>query len=466
MAAAENRVRLGRELSLALKPAGGPEAKAAAILPIAGAGLVALSLVLPHPSGGNETALVLIAAAMALAGLALIAFSSRIPRAGVHAIIATVVAATGLLIFESGVAVGQYGTIFVWATLISSYFFPRRVALAHLVWLLAVYAVVLLDVESTAGYSPLTRWLFTVVSLTVVMVLITEVVSRRARADTRARRFFELSHDMLCTMDEHGFCREANGAWARHLGYAPEELQGRLLLDLTHPDDHQRALETAAALFQTGTSEVLETRVQAKDGSWHWLRTSAALAADEGFVYARSTDVTELKQVEAERERLLDEVQELARHDALTGLPNRRALSELLPREMARVRRSSSPLCLAIVDIDHFKAYNDTHGHLAGDELLRECAILWDAALRAADTIIRFGGEEFLVVLPDTDPEQAAAIVERLRSQTPFGQTCSAGLASWDFLESVDDLLGRADSALYRAKAGGRDQLAEAPSPE
>ena len=91
----------------------------------------------------------------------------------------------------------------------------------------------------------------------------------------------------------------------------------------------------------------------------------------------------------------------LARSDALTGLPNRRALDDQLPRDMARALRAESPLCLAIIDIDHFKAYNDTHGHLAGDAVLRECASAWDAALRGEDTILRFGGEEFLVVLPE-----------------------------------------------------------------
>ncbi|MGN6816595.1 MAG: GGDEF domain-containing protein, partial [Solirubrobacterales bacterium] len=108
-------------------------------------------------------------------------------------------------------------------------------------------------------------------------------------------------------------------------------------------------------------------------------------------------------------------------------------------------------------------AYNDTHGHLAGDEVLRACAAAWDEALRGEDTIVRFGGEEFLVLLPRTEPEQAAAVVERLREATPMGQTCSAGLACWDPTESIDDLLARADKALYLAKAGGRDQLAEAP---
>jgi diguanylate cyclase (GGDEF)-like protein/PAS domain S-box-containing protein len=444
---------------------GSAEARAAAGLPVAGAGLVALSLILPHPSGGEQTAVAITAAVMAFAGVFLSLFVSRLSRVAVHAVIAAVVAATGLLIYQSGVAVGQYGTIFVWATLISSYFFPRRIAVAHLAWLLVVYAVALAGVESTAGYSPLTRWLFTVISLTIVMLLITEMVSRQARSDKRARRFFELSHDMLCTMDEEGRCREANGAWKQYLGYTPEELRGVRLLDLTHPDDRERALTEAMGLFESGASASLETRVRAKDGSWHWLRTSSTLARDEGLVYARSTDVTELKRVEGEREQLLGEVQDLARRDALTGLPNRRALSELLPREMARVRRSRSPLCVAIVDIDHFKVYNDTHGHLAGDEVLRESAIAWDSALRAEDEIVRFGGEEFLVLLPDTEMAQACEVVERLRGATPRGQTCSAGLAEWDFIESTDELLSRADKALYLAKAGGRNQLAEAPTP-
>jgi diguanylate cyclase (GGDEF)-like protein/PAS domain S-box-containing protein len=447
-----------------LLPEGKPEARAAAALPIAGAGLVALSLVLPHPSGGDQAAVAITAAAMAFAGALLSRFAGRIPRAAVHAVIATTVATTGLLVYESGVAVGQYGTIFVWATLISSYFFRRRVALAHLAWLLLVYGIALAGAESTAGYSPLTRWLFSAISLGVVTLLITSMVSRRARADKRAQRFFELSHDMLCTMDEEGRCREANGAWKRQLGYTGEDLRGLRLLDLAHPDDRKQALVEASGLFKSGASASLETRVRAKDGSWHWLRTSSTFARDERLVYARSTDVTELKRVEGERERLLGEVQDLARHDSLTGLPNRRALNEMLPREMARARRSRSPLCVAIVDVDRFKVYNDTHGHLAGDEVLRQLAIAWDSALRAEDTVVRFGGEEFLVLLADTPLEQACEVIERLRGATPCGQTCSAGLAAWDFVEDVDDLLGRADKALYLAKAAGRDQLAEAPT--
>lgn len=456
MAANQKQVSLG--------PANRTRARAAAALLVAGAGLVAISLVLPHPDGADHVALTLTAIGMVIAGGIVWLLADRIPKPGVHLILAGVTAVTCVLIYESGIAVGQYGTIFVWTTLVTSCYFSRKVAAAHLAWLLLAYGATLLVVESTAGYSPLTRWLFTLISLTVVMLLITGIVARRARADERARRFFDLSRDMLCTANMDGYFVELNDAWTDHLGWSLEELRSIPFVERVHPDDRERTEAEAAGLFEGAETLSFENRYLAKDGTWHWLRWSSQLSPDESVIYARATDVTELKQVEAEREQLLDKVQDMATHDSLTGLPNRRALEEQLPREMARLRRSRSPLCVAIVDIDHFKAYNDTHGHLAGDEVLRECAQAWDGALRGGDTIVRFGGEEFLVLLPDTTPEQATEIVERLRETTPRGQTCSAGLACWDFVEGIDELLGRADQALYLAKAGGRDRMAQAPT--
>lgn len=442
-----------------LRGEGHSEARAAGAVLIGGSLFVGLSLVLPHPAGGNLTALIIIAAAMALVGIACLLLAPRISLPATHAIIAATVAATGLLIVESEVAVGQYGSIFVWATLICAYYFPRRVAAAHLAWLLAVYAGALALVDSTAGYSPVTRWLFSAISLGVVMLMISVIVSHRARADLRARRFFEISQDMLSTMDTEGRCVEANDAWRRTLGYAPSELEGRRLLELTHPEDHGLALDRAHLIFAGEESVDLETRVRAKDGSWHWLRTSSAFVADEGLVYSRSADVTERRRLAGEREELLAQVESAARHDALTGLPNRRLLDEQVPREMARARRGLRPLCLAILDLDHFKAYNDSHGHLEGDRLLRECAAAWDLELRGSDTMVRYGGEEFLVLLPDTEPHEGARIVERLRAATPAGQTCSAGVAVWDGIADLDGLIAAADAALYRAKGEGRDRL-------
>jgi diguanylate cyclase (GGDEF)-like protein/PAS domain S-box-containing protein len=445
-----------------IRPASRTRARAAAALLVAGAALVAISLVLPHPEGADERALLLTALGMAVSGGFVWLLAGRIPILGVHLILVGIIAVTGLLIYQSGIAVGQYGTIFVWTTLVTSLFFPRRIAALHLGWLFAVNGFVLLLVENTAGYSPLTRWLFTTISLTVVMLLVTGIVARRARADERARHFFDLSRDMLCTANRDGYFVELNDAWARYLGYSLEELRAVPFIERVHPDDRGRTEAEAAALFEGAETIGFENRYLAKDGTWHWLRWSSQLSPDESLIYARAADVTEVKRIEAEREELLGQVQDMARRDTLTGLPNRRALEEQLPQAMTRARRSDSPLCLAIIDIDHFKSYNDTHGHLAGDEVLRACAREWDSALRGEDTIVRFGGEEFLVLLPDTEPEQAVGIVERLRQQTPMGQTCSAGLALWDRAESIDELLRRADEALYLAKAGGRDQLAQA----
>jgi diguanylate cyclase (GGDEF)-like protein/PAS domain S-box-containing protein len=446
----------------AIRSPGRSEARAIGTLLIAGAGLVALSLILPHPDGADTVALVITATAMLFAGLACRLLWRQIPLAATHALLAAAVGVTGLLIVESGIAVGQYGTIFVWATLVAAYFFPRRVAAAHLAWLLVVYALALGIVENFGGYSPLTRWVFTAVSLTVVMLFVSFIVARRERADARARRFFDLSQDMLCTLDMDGRCVEANGAWGRTLGYGPEEMRGMSLLEMTHRDDQEGARAEALRVFAGGESEGLETRVRAKDGSWHWIHSRSALAADEELIYARSTDVTEFKLLAAEREELLEEVASQARSDALTGLPNRRALDDMLPREMARARRSDSSLCLAIVDLDHFKVFNDTHGHLAGDAFLRECAVAWDSELRGEDMLVRFGGEEFLVVLPDCGFGLAEEIVERLRLATPRQRTCSAGLAVWDPTETAESLIARADAALYEAKSEGRDRLVAA----
>ena len=112
-----------------------------------------------------------------------------------------------------------------------------------------------------------------------------------------------------------------------------------------------------------------------------------------------------------------------------------------------------------MLDLDRFKDYNDDHGHQAGDRLLKEAAGAWRAVLRETDLLARYGGEEFAVALPGLRrPTPPASLVERLRAVTPGGESCSAGLACWDGSETADDLLGRADAALYEAKQSGRDR--------
>jgi diguanylate cyclase (GGDEF)-like protein len=163
-----------------------------------------------------------------------------------------------------------------------------------------------------------------------------------------------------------------------------------------------------------------------------------------------------------ERSDLLARLEESARTDDLTGLLNRRAWDEQLPREMARARRQSDPLCVAMLDLDFFKNYNDERGHQAGDRLLKQSASAWASELRASDTLARYGGEEFTVVLPGCNLANAKDIVERLRAAMPADQTVSAGVACWNGRESAEELLGRADAALYEAKRMGRDCLVTA----
>lgn len=160
-----------------------------------------------------------------------------------------------------------------------------------------------------------------------------------------------------------------------------------------------------------------------------------------------------------DRAELLGRLEESARTDDVLGLPNRRAWEYELPRELARASRDGSSVCVAMLDIDHFKRFNDGRGHQAGDLLLREAATAWAGKLRAGDMLARYGGDEFALLLPGCTLADAEVLVERLRVVMPEGETVSVGLACWDGRESPEELVGRADSALYAAKRGGRDRL-------
>jgi diguanylate cyclase (GGDEF)-like protein len=161
-------------------------------------------------------------------------------------------------------------------------------------------------------------------------------------------------------------------------------------------------------------------------------------------------------------------IEELAQTDELTGLPNRRSIVKMLDDEIARGHRGT-PCSVAMIDIDWFKLINDGYGHAAGDEVLRTVAITVFASIRTNDRFGRYGGEEFLLVLPDTSRDEAGKIVERLRAMIAeldwnafaieMAVTISAGLASLAPDDSSDTILARADRALYAAKAGGRNRI-------
>ncbi|MBM2619885.1 GGDEF domain-containing protein [Actinoplanes sp. LDG1-06] len=172
--------------------------------------------------------------------------------------------------------------------------------------------------------------------------------------------------------------------------------------------------------------------------------------------------VTRMAQLVREVERQAQQVRELSRQDDLTGLPNRRAWNDELPRALENARRDGRPVSVALLDLDHFKHFNDTYGHPAGDRLLKSASAAWHGNLRAVDTLARWGGEEFVALLPGADAAEARDVLERALRATPLGQTFSAGLAVWDGVETSEELLERADAALYRAKSNGRSQVSDA----
>jgi diguanylate cyclase (GGDEF)-like protein len=191
------------------------------------------------------------------------------------------------------------------------------------------------------------------------------------------------------------------------------------------------------------------------------------------------TDVTERRAVESAisaselRCRLLAErVEKLAQIDELTGALNRRFIMQALAVEIARAERGAKPCSVAMIDLDFFKRINDRFGHLIGDEVLRSFAIAVSANVRQIDQFGRYGGEEFLLVLPRVSTEQALVAVDRLREivaaldwtgiSNDLVVTISAGVTQFRFNEESDDLLARADAALYRAKDSGRNCVVSA----
>lgn len=160
-----------------------------------------------------------------------------------------------------------------------------------------------------------------------------------------------------------------------------------------------------------------------------------------------------------ERADLMNSLRHSALTDSLTGMGNRRAWRERIPALL------DEPLCVAIADLDHFKDYNDTYGHLAGDSLLKALGESWRHLVRPDDLLVRWGGEEFAIALPCSDPAGALTVLERLRAGVPMGQNVSIGLAQREAGEPIDQLMARADAALYDAKTSGRDRICVAPTP-
>jgi diguanylate cyclase (GGDEF)-like protein/PAS domain S-box-containing protein len=267
-------------------------------------------------------------------------------------------------------------------------------------------------------------------------------------------------------------------------GYSPEEGVGMSIMDFIYPEDHSRARANILKLLQENHTGPNEYRAIRKDGSSFDVEVKNALIRDrQGDPYRMvliARDITNRKKTEQQIQQLVHQLEferDLAQRnsltDSMTGLPNRHFFDNALRSEFSRHQRSGAQLSLIMIDVDHFKKYNDHYGHPAGDDCLRQIAqTLQKVVEREADVIARYGGEEFVVILADTNLQGALALTARIREAVsnlafPHARsdvsefvTVSLGIATAadHLLNDGDQLVSLADQAMYLAKMNGRNR--------
>ncbi len=246
-----------------------------------------------------------------------------------------------------------------------------------------------------------------------------------------------------------------------------------------HEDDRERVVNFCVTQSKGGFDHEADYRALTKDGRHVWLRDVVHVVRNldgsvnslVGFMF----DISERKIAEEQLAALQKELEILSFVDGLTGIANRRRFDQVMKTEWANARRNSQPLSLVMVDIDHFKAYNDHYGHLQGDESLKRAAqALSAAATRPRDAVARFGGEEFALILPESDAASAQKIAKRCRSlmfkeqiahaASPVSQILTLSLGVGTVVPTQEggmmEFIDAVDRQLYQAKQQGRDRIA------
>jgi diguanylate cyclase (GGDEF)-like protein/PAS domain S-box-containing protein len=296
--------------------------------------------------------------------------------------------------------------------------------------------------------------------------------ARRAQVEAlgRFRTMFDGASIGIVTWDREGHILEANPALERMLGYTAAELSTMRFAEITHVDDVEYNLQVFRELMDgTRDSYQLEKRYHRKDGELIWTRVAAVLEVDEDgkpkSAISMIEDISERKVAEEALLRQSELNEHQALHDALTGLPNRTLLRDRIQQAILTASREGGRVAVLMMDLDRFKEINDSLGHQAGDELLKELGDRLQEILRASDTVARLGGDEFGLLLPkhETPTDVIAAldkICEALEQpivlqELPLAIEASIGVAIFpDDGDDVDTLLQRADVAMYAAKEG------------
>ena len=459
-------------------------ARILAILFFLGALTGALTLLLPHPPGDNETALWsnVIVAGVTAAALGLGAQRFR-PWMLQLVLLAGILVITRAIYFSND-AGSFYSMWYVWVGLFAFFALDRRAALAQLGVTAIAYGWVLTEIPHVG--SPVVRWLMTVGTIAIGGVLV-DILMGRVRARERAARsrahLLEVvaatAHELArqTTSEAAGgvICRaavEAVGASSASLWQPTSDGRGLAKTATTPAGEIGQVVSFLGAHSEEAEAFISGEQRLAEGALFEPLvldQVTVGVLAVDWPADSPSLPVEELRQVmdllalegslALQRAETLARLERVARTDDLTGLANRRAWDEHLQREIEWAKRSGTPLAVAILDLDHFKQFNDRNGHPAGDRLLKAVSASWEQAIRATDILARYGGEEFALVMPATEADEAVAILERLRSTMPTGQRVSGGLVFWDGSEDDSAIVGRADAALYAAKAAGRDRV-------
>jgi len=276
--------------------------------------------------------------------------------------------------------------------------------------------------------------------------------------ETRIARLFEMTSDLLATISLDGRFTLLNPAWERVLGWTLEELQAQPMQEFMHPDDVEQTLALMLAGAQHPAHlENFTNRYRHRDGSWRWLLWSARCDGDTW--YAAAKDVTDRMWLERQ-----------ALHDPLTRLPNRLLLMDRTRQALARLHRSHGLVALLFIDLDRFKAVNDSFGHEVGDRLLISVSERLADMMRDSDTVARLGGDEFVILGEDIESHaEALALAERVLAtlNEPFlvgssevSMPASIGVSvSHDPEADPEGMLRDADVAMYRAKGAGGSRL-------
>jgi diguanylate cyclase (GGDEF)-like protein/PAS domain S-box-containing protein len=437
-------------------------------------GFVALDL-FPMPPGTDLTGTWFTAALSLIVGVALFLSARRLPGWGIPLALALGTAVVTLDIYFAGEIRTNDEMFYLWVAVFAFYYLQPRVAALELVWVGCIYALVL-DVRHEPD--PSTRWLITMGTLTMVGMLTSRLVAQierwAVRSRDRERELRQAEERFRSTFDDaavgmaivglDGHWLRVNQALAELVGYPREALVGYGFQDLSYEEDLPRDL-TALADLVAGRRGVYhaEKRYRRADGEHVWVALTVSCVNDAAgrplHLISQMQDITDRKLAERR-------LAERALQDPLTGLPNRLLFLDRVQVALRRLERHEAPVAVFFIDLDRFKLVNDSLGHSTGDRMLIEAGERMRQALRPADTVSRFGGDEFTVLCENIDEQGAQTVAQRIQGSLaqPFlidghelFATASIGVSiARDFRTEAESMLRDADAAMYRAKKEGR----------